>query len=141
MMLEAVHGDAGLAALTRWTNAYDAHYLTLDDVVLAFRPGRSAPDVIDVLASLIERNRMAAHDGDDGDEAESRGTGKPVKPKPEEGRPGHRRRRTAVAGGVTSPPAPRSSSRSVRATANPTVQRSRSRRSPATGRQRPGRST
>ncbi|MBP2547916.1 hypothetical protein J2858_000809 [Neorhizobium galegae] len=83
MMLEAIHGDAGLGALTRWSNAYDAHYLTLDDVVLAFRPGRSAPDIIDVLASLTERNHIAAHDGEDGDEAESRGTSKPVKPKPE----------------------------------------------------------
>src|SRR5690606_9868847 len=32
-----------------------------------FRPGRSAPEVIAVLASLTERNRIAARDGDDDD--------------------------------------------------------------------------
>ncbi|WP_312608360.1 ATP-binding protein [Agrobacterium pusense] len=64
-MIEATHGASGLAALERWPNAYDAHYLTIDDVVLAFRPGRSASQVIAVLASLTERNRIAALDGDD----------------------------------------------------------------------------
>lgn len=66
-MIEAMHGAAGIAALEQWPNAYDAHYLTIDDVVLAFRPGRSAPEVIAVLASLTERNRLAARDGEDDD--------------------------------------------------------------------------
>ncbi len=66
-MIEAMHGASGIAALEQWSNAYDAHYLTIDDVVLAFRPGRSAPEVIAVLASLTERNRIAARDGDDDD--------------------------------------------------------------------------
>lgn len=65
MMLEAVHGASGRVALDRWTNAYDAHYLTIDDIVLAIRPGRSAAEVIAVLASLTERNRVAAVEGDD----------------------------------------------------------------------------
>ncbi|WP_322885295.1 ATP-binding protein [Sinorhizobium medicae] len=68
-MIEAMHGASGIAALEQWRQAYDAHYLTIDDVVLAFRPGRSAPEVIAVLASLTERNRIAARDGDD-DEAD-----------------------------------------------------------------------
>jgi hypothetical protein len=67
-MVEALHGAAGIAALEQWRQAYDAHYLTIDDVVLAFRPGRSAPEVIAVLASLTERNRIAARDGDDGED-------------------------------------------------------------------------
>lgn len=66
-MIEAMHGAAGIAALEQWSNGYDAHYLMIDDVVLAFRPGRSAPEVIAVLASLTERNRIAARDGDDGE--------------------------------------------------------------------------
>lgn len=82
MMFEAMYGDTGLAALTRWTNAYDAHYLTIDDVVLAFRPGRGASEVIDVLASLTERNRVAARDGnDDDDEPPSKATTKSSKSK------------------------------------------------------------
>lgn len=64
-MIEATHGAGGRAALEQWSNAYDAYYLTIDDVILAFRPGRSAPEVIAVLASLTERNRIAALDGDD----------------------------------------------------------------------------
>ncbi|WP_216333369.1 ATP-binding protein [Rhizobium sp. X9] len=64
-MIEATHGASGLAALEQWPKVYDAHYLTIDDVVLAFRPGRSASQVIAVLASLTERNRIAALDGDD----------------------------------------------------------------------------
>lgn len=81
-MVEAMHGPSGLAALEQWSKAYDAHYLTIDDVVLAFRPGRNARQVIAVLASLTERNRIAALDGDDDDELSSRGTGK-SKPKPD----------------------------------------------------------
>lgn len=82
MMFEAVYGDVGLAALTRWTTAYDAHYLTIDDVVLSFRPGRGASEVIDVLASLTERSRVAARDGDDDDgEPASKATGKSSKSK------------------------------------------------------------
>lgn len=38
-MVEVIHGATGLAALEQWPNAYDAHYLSIDDVVLAFRPG------------------------------------------------------------------------------------------------------
>lgn len=81
-MIEAMHGTAGIAALEQWSHAYDAHYLTIDDVVLAFRPGRSAPEVIAVLASLTERNRLAARDGDDhDDDPATTDAGKPSKSK------------------------------------------------------------
>ncbi|CDZ51181.1 ATP-binding protein [Neorhizobium galegae] len=81
-MIEAMHGAAGIAALEQWSNVYDAHYLTIDDVVLAFRPGRSANEVIAVLASLTERNRLAARDGGDADgDPASADTGKASKPK------------------------------------------------------------
>ena len=81
-MIAAMHGASGIAALEQWPNAYDAHYLTIDDVVLAFRPGRSAHEVIAVLASLTERNRIAARDGDDReDDPATTDAGKPSKPK------------------------------------------------------------
>jgi hypothetical protein len=81
-MVEVMHGAAGIAALEQWRQAYDVHYLTIDDVVLAFRPGRSAPEVIAVLASLTERNRIAARDGDDDDgDPATTDAGKPSKSK------------------------------------------------------------
>ena len=81
-MIAAMHGASGLAALEQWSTAYDAHYLTIDDVVLAFRPGRGASEVIAVLASLTERNRVAAReDDDDDDEPPSKNTGKSSKSK------------------------------------------------------------
>jgi hypothetical protein len=81
-MVEVMHGASGIAALEQWSNAYDAHYLTIDDVVLAFRPGRSAYEVIAVLASLTERNRIAARDGDDGEaDPATIDAGKPAKSK------------------------------------------------------------
>ncbi|PLK70245.1 AAA family ATPase, partial [Rhizobium sp. TH135] len=73
LMLEAIYGPGGRLPLDRWTNSYDVHYLTIDDVVLAFRPGRSAAEVVAILASLTERNRIAARDGDS-DEDESDGS-------------------------------------------------------------------
>lgn len=78
-MVEVMHGATGIAALEQWPNAYDAHYLTIDDVVLAFRPGRSASQVIAVLASFTERNRIAAQDGDE--ETGETDTTKPSKAK------------------------------------------------------------
>ncbi|MFC6448059.1 AAA family ATPase [Shinella zoogloeoides] len=81
-MVEAMHGANGITALEQWSTAYDAHYLTIDDVVLAFRPGRCASQVIAVLASLTERNRVAAReDDDDDDEPASKGAGKSSKSK------------------------------------------------------------
>lgn len=76
LMLEAVYGPGGRLPLDRWTNAYDVHYLTIDDVVIAFRPGRSAAEVVAILASLTERNRIAARDGEnDDDESDGSSSG------------------------------------------------------------------
>jgi len=46
----------------------DARWLSLEDLVLAFRPGRHIRDVLHVLATLIDRNRgdCEEEDGDDG---------------------------------------------------------------------------
>lgn len=89
LMLEAIYGPGGRLPLDRWTNAYDVHYLTIDDVVLAFRPGRSAAEVVAILASLTERNRIAARDGEsDDDEGDGSSSGsKASKQKP--GRANH----------------------------------------------------
>ena len=74
-MIEAVYGVEGSQVLDAWPNAYDAHHLTLDDVILAFRPGRDASDAVAVLAKLAERNRLAALEEDDGDGSRSTTTG------------------------------------------------------------------
>jgi hypothetical protein len=66
-MIEAVYGIEASDVLDTWANAYDAHYLTLDDVILAFRPGRDASEAVAVLAKLAERNRRAALEEDDGE--------------------------------------------------------------------------
>ncbi len=49
----------------------DARWLSLEDLVLAFRPGRHVRDVLHVLAVLIERNRsdFEEEEGGDGDKA------------------------------------------------------------------------
>ncbi|WP_313609186.1 ATP-binding protein, partial [Rhizobium sp.] len=44
----------------------DARWLSLEDLVLAFRPGRHVRDVLHVLATLIERNRSDFEEEEDG---------------------------------------------------------------------------
>lgn len=66
-MIEALYGVEASDVLDTWPNAYDAHYLTLDDVILAFRPGRDAFEAVAVLAKLTERNRLAALEDEDDD--------------------------------------------------------------------------
>ncbi len=66
-MIEALHGIEASDVLDTWLNAYDAHHLTLDDVILAFRPGRDASEAVAVLAKLAERNRLANLGEDDGE--------------------------------------------------------------------------
>jgi SpoVK/Ycf46/Vps4 family AAA+-type ATPase len=50
---------------------YDTRWLSLEDLVLAFRPGRHVHDVLHVLAVLIERNRgdFEEEEGGGGDKA------------------------------------------------------------------------
>ena len=132
-MIEVMHGATGIAALEQWPNAYDAHYLTIDDVVLAFRPGRSASQVIAVLASLTERNRIAALDGED-DEPDETKAAKSSKPKKDTAE------QTAAAGGSeTSRRVPKSSSRSRGVRAKTIAQHSSSKPCPDTAKPRPGR--
>ncbi|MGO4624952.1 AAA family ATPase [Ensifer sp. 2YAB10] len=61
---DAVVGMLGLPSDT------DARWLSLEDLVLAFRPGRDVRDVLHLLATLIERNRGDSDDdgGDFGDD-------------------------------------------------------------------------
>ena len=66
-MIEALYGIEASDVLDTWLNAYDAHHLTLDDVILAFRPGRDAFEAVAVLARLAERNRLANLGEDDGE--------------------------------------------------------------------------
>jgi len=76
LVLEAIYGPTGRLPLDRWTNAYDVHYLTIDGVVLAFRPGRSATEVVAILASPTERYCIAARDSDsDDDESDGSSSG------------------------------------------------------------------
>lgn len=92
-MIEALHGIEASDVLDTWLHAYDAHHLTLDDVILAFRPGRDAFEAVAVLAKLTERNRLANLGEDDGEgdrtattgskpaaskEAATTGSGKPA---------------------------------------------------------------
>ncbi|CAN7389744.1 ATP-binding protein [Pararhizobium sp. LjRoot255] len=45
----------------------DARWLSLDDLILAFRPGRDLGEALSVLAVLVEYNRKDAEDEDGGD--------------------------------------------------------------------------
>ncbi|MGR9343491.1 AAA family ATPase [Rhizobium leguminosarum] len=76
----------------------DARWLSLEDLVLAFRPGRHVRDALSVVATLIERNRddFEEEDGDGGgggdkasgstssNSSTERASGSDEKPKPSE---------------------------------------------------------
>lgn len=74
-MIEALYGIEASCVLDTWLNAYDAHHLTLDDVILAFRPGRDAFEAVAVLAKLADRNRLANLGEDDGEGGRTATTG------------------------------------------------------------------
>ena len=74
-MIEAVYDVEGSQVLEAWPNAYDAHHLTLDDVILAFRPGRDAFEAVAVLTKLAARNRVANLGDDDGEGDRTAATG------------------------------------------------------------------
>jgi hypothetical protein len=73
-MIEAVYGIEGGAPLDDRLGAHDVGGLSLDDMLLAFRPGREANEAVDFLVRFAERDR-AALDGedDDGEDDESGG--------------------------------------------------------------------
>ncbi|WP_245884338.1 hypothetical protein [Hartmannibacter diazotrophicus] len=64
-LVEVLYPDTTIEKLGLPSDS-DARWLSLEDLVLAFRPGRHVQDVLHVLATLIERNR-GDFEGEDGD--------------------------------------------------------------------------
>lgn len=60
----------------------DTRWLSLEDLILAFRPGRALADALSVLVALAERNREDAEDGDDEKPAKSPPSRKTVSQSP-----------------------------------------------------------
>ncbi|RUM26032.1 ATP-binding protein [Rhizobium vallis] len=69
-LVEVLHPDTAIEMLGLPSDS-DARWLSLEDLVLAFRPGRHVRDVLHVLAVLIERNRsdFEEEEGGGGDRA------------------------------------------------------------------------
>ena len=69
-LVEVLYPDTAIEMLGLPSDA-DARWLSLEDLVLAFRPGRHVRDVLHVLAVLIERNRddFEEEEGGGGDDA------------------------------------------------------------------------
>lgn len=68
-VVEVLYPDEAIGTLGLPSDS-DARWLSLEDLVLAFRPGRHIRDVLHVLATLIDCNRgdFAEEDGGDGDD-------------------------------------------------------------------------
>ncbi len=68
-LVEVLYPDAVIGMLGLPSDT-DARWLSLEDLVLAFRPGRNVRDVLHLLATLIERNRGDSEDdgGGSGDD-------------------------------------------------------------------------
>ncbi|XHE15965.1 ATP-binding protein [Agrobacterium deltaense] len=64
-LVEVLYPDAAIETLGLPSDS-DARWLSLEDLVLAFRPGRHVRDVLHVLAVLIERNRSDFEEEEDG---------------------------------------------------------------------------
>ncbi|TBA24212.1 ATP-binding protein [Rhizobium ruizarguesonis] len=69
-LVEVLYPDEAIEKLGLPSDS-DARWLSLEDLVLAFRPGRHVRDVLHVLAVLIERNRgdFEEYEGGGGDKA------------------------------------------------------------------------
>ena len=69
-LVEVLYPDTAIETLGLPSDS-DARWLSLEDLVLAFRPGRHVRDVLHVLAVLIERNRsdFEEEEGGGGDKA------------------------------------------------------------------------
>lgn len=69
-LVEVFYPDTAIEMLGLPSDS-DARWLSLEDLVLAFRPGRHVHDVLHVLATLIERNRgdFEEEEGGGGDKA------------------------------------------------------------------------
>lgn len=64
-LVEVIYPDVAIETLGLPSDS-DARWLSLEDLVLAFRPGRHVRDVLHVLAVLIERNRGDFEEEEDG---------------------------------------------------------------------------
>ncbi|NEH32386.1 AAA family ATPase [Rhizobium ruizarguesonis] len=64
-LVEVLYPDTAIEMLGLPSDS-DARWLSLEDLVLAFRPGRHVRDVLHVLAVLIERNRGDFEEEEDG---------------------------------------------------------------------------
>ena len=64
-LVEVLYPDTAIETLGLPSDS-DARWLSLEDLVLAFRPGRHVRDVLHVLATLIERNRSDFEEEEDG---------------------------------------------------------------------------
>ncbi|WP_273728981.1 ATP-binding protein [Brucella gallinifaecis] len=64
-LVEVLYPDEAIEMLELPADS-DARWLSLEDLVLAFRPGRHVRDVLHVLAVLIERNRSDFSEEEDG---------------------------------------------------------------------------
>ncbi|NRP21396.1 ATP-dependent zinc metalloprotease FtsH [Ensifer adhaerens] len=62
-LIEALYPDTAIESVPLPSDS-DARWLSLEDLVLAFRPGRHVRDALHVLATLIERNRSDFEEGD-----------------------------------------------------------------------------
>ncbi|WP_372353267.1 AAA family ATPase [Pararhizobium sp. YC-54] len=65
-LVEVLYPDTAIGTLGLPSDS-DARWLSLEDLVLAFRPGRHVRDVLHVLATLIERNREDFEEEDGGE--------------------------------------------------------------------------
>lgn len=74
-LLEALHGEAGVACLADVPDTFAPRWLTVDDLLLAFRPGRPATDVLRVLVALAASNQKEGQDDDTGDEQDEDDSG------------------------------------------------------------------
>ncbi len=79
-LVEVIYPDTAIETLGLPSDS-DARWLSLEDLVLAFRPGRHISDVLHVLATLIERNRSdfeeEEDDGGDGSHNKASGSALP----------------------------------------------------------------
>lgn len=91
-LVEVLYPDEAIETLGLPSDS-EARWLSVEDLVLAFRPGRHLRDVLHVLATLVERNRgdFEEEDGGGGDESSGSGSsssstekrqGSDEKPKP-----------------------------------------------------------
>jgi len=68
-VVEALYPDAALEGLGLPAD-WDAYHLSLEDIILAFRPGRAVADALIVLDLLAKRNREDAEDEEEGNDGE-----------------------------------------------------------------------